>query len=253
MISSYRELRLPAGERRALLRGIIDRVKRLRDAGGARPVVVFDLDGTLMDNRPRVVAILHELAEAWKTRHPEAAERCRGATPEDVVYGFADNLRKLGVTEEELHDAGFTFWKERFFTDHHQRHDVGVAGAREFVSACWDAGAIVVYLTGRDLPNMALGAFASLRDLGFPIGRIGTELVVKPTFEQPDGDFKREVAPVLGRLGEVVGVFDNEPVNCNVLLAAHPGCASVFLDTQHAPDPPPLDARVSVVESFEME
>jgi len=251
--SSFVDRRLPPSERAALLRGLVSRVTEVRASSGPRPVLVFDLDGTLMDNRPRVVAILHELGEAWRSKHPEAAERCRRATPEDIVYGFADNMRRLGVTEEELHDAGFTFWKERFFTDDHQRHDVAVAGAREFVQAVWKAGAVVVYLTGRDLPNMALGAFASLRDLGFPIGRVGTELVVKPSFEQPDGEFKQAVAPELARLGEVVAVFDNEPINCNVLLEAHPRSVSVFLDTQHAPDPPALDPRVRVVGSFEME
>ena len=113
-----------------------------------------------------------------------------------------------------------------------------------------DAGAVIVYLTGRDLPNMALGSFASLRDLGFPIGVIGTELVVKPTFEMPDAEFKREVAPELKRLGKVIAAFDNEPANVNLFLETHPDCAAVFLDTQYAPNPIALDARVEVIDSF---
>lgn len=248
---TFEARRLSRGQQSALFARIIDRTRLLAHGTGPRPVLVFDLDGTLMDNRPRVVAILHELAEHWSARHPEAAERCRTARPEDIVYGFGDNLRKLGVSDAELHDAGFLFWRERFFTDHHQRHDVGVAGAREFVLAAHRAGGIIVYLTGRDLPNMALGAFASLRDLGFPIGVVGTELVVKPAFEIPDADFKRDVAPELARLGVVVASFDNEPGNCNALLHAYPESEAVFLDTQYAPNPPPLDPRVSVVRSFE--
>ena len=64
--------------------------------GGPRPVLVFDLDGTLMDNRPRVVAILHELAGHWETRLPNESFLCKRATPEHIGYGFHDNLARLG-------------------------------------------------------------------------------------------------------------------------------------------------------------
>lgn len=249
MSTPFLPRRLAPAARTALLRSIVDRVRA--QAGPA--VVVFDLDGTLMDNRPRVVAILHELAEHWEARHPEAAERCSRASVEDIGYGFVDNLRRLGVQGAALHEEGFAFWKQRFFRDPHVRHDVEVAGARAFAQAVHDAGAIVVYLTGRDLPNMALGSFASLRDLGFPIGVIGTELVVKPRFETPDHEFKQSVAPELRRLGSVVASFDNEPANVNIFLSAHPESVGVFLDTQYAPDPPALDPRAHVIHTFEMD
>ena len=246
----YSPRRLPPAERSALLLRILDQVRALR-AARAPAVIVFDLDGTLLDNRPRVVAILHELGEHWRGLHPEAAACCARAEPDGIVYGIGENLRRLGVADPLLHKEGFTFWKDRFFADPHIRHDVEVLGARAFAWACHEAGAVLVYLTGRDLANMALGSFASLRDLGFPIGIIGTELVVKPRFETPDVVFKRAVAPELSRLGTVVASFDNEPANVHVFLEAHPDSLGVFLDTQHAPDPPPLDPRVAVIESFE--
>ncbi len=222
-------------------------------AEGAPAVVVFDLDGTLLDNRPRVVAILHELGEHWRPRYPDAAASCARAEPGTIVYGIAECLRRLGVTDPALHGEGFEFWRARFFADAQIRHDVAVRGAQAFARACHHAGAIVVYLTGRDLGGMALGSFASLRDLGFPIGIIGTELVVKPAFETPDVVFKRAVAPELARLGTVVASFDNEPANVHVFVEAYPAALGVLLDTQHAPDPPPLDPRVAVIDTFEME
>lgn len=250
MSTPYTHQRLASAERSQLLNSIIERAG---DRAGGPSVVVFDLDGTVMDNRPRVVAILRELAEEWRRKHPEAAARIAEAQPEHIVYGFQDNLRRFGVLDEALHSFGFEFWKARFFNDPHIRHDVEVPGARDFVRACHEAGATVVYLTGRDLPNMALGSFASLRDLGFPIGVIGSELVVKPAFEIPDTEFKRGVAPALSRLGRVIAAFDNEAANCNLFVEHHPACASVFLDTQCAPNPPPLDPRVKVIHSFERE
>jgi hypothetical protein len=243
--------RLSAQDRAALLGRILERIREHATKNPA--VVVFDLDGTLMDNRPRVVAILHELAEHWRAKHPEASARCSRAAPDDIVYGFIENLRKLGVEGSTLHEEGLAFWKARFFADPHVKHDVEVSGARTYAKACHEAGAVVVYLTGRDLPNMALGSFASLRDLGFPIGRVGTELVVKPTFEMPDVDFKRSVLPELRRVGSVVAAFDNEPANVNLFIDAFPACAGVFLDTQYAPNPPPLDDRAHVIHSFELQ
>jgi hypothetical protein len=241
---------LPLPQSSALLLELLERVSRRSTE--RTPVMVFDLDGTLMDNRPRVVAILHELAEEWRRSKPDAAMLASEARPERVVYGFAENMRRLGIHDEALHDEALSFWKDRFFADAHIRHDVEVPGAAAYVRACYEAGATIVYLTGRDLPNMALGSFASLRDRGFPIGVVGTELVVKPRFETPDAEFKRAVAPALSRLGSVLAVFDNEPANTNLFLDVHPSCTSVFLDTQHAPSPPPLDDRVQVIENFEL-
>ncbi|APR83685.1 Hypothetical protein A7982_09034 [Minicystis rosea] len=251
MSTPFLPRRLDPAARSALLRRIIDRVREQSRTSPA--VVVFDLDGTLMDNRPRVVAILHELAEHWYARHPDAAACCARATDDDIGYGFVENLRRLGVQGTALHEEGFAFWKQRFFNDPHVRHDVEVKGARAFAHAVHEAGAVVVYLTGRDLPNMALGSFASLRDRGFPIGVIGTELVVKPRFETPDHVFKRSVAPDLSRLGKVIASFDNEPMNVNIFLEAHPGSIGVFLDTQYAPNPPDLDALAEVIHTFEMD
>lgn len=251
MSTPYLDKRLPPCDRRKLLDSILERISDRAGGGAPNGVVVFDLDGTLMDNRPRMVAILHELAEEWRRRHPDAAALLARARVDAMVYGFEENLRRLGVLDEALHAHGLEFWKQRFFNDPHIRHDVEVPGARDYVRACHDAGATIVYLTGRDLPNMALGSFASLRDLGFPIGVVGTELVVKPAFEMPDHDFKRDVAPSLSRIGRVIASFDNEPGNCNLFLEHHPSCASVLLDTQHAPDPPPLDPRVKIIDTFE--
>lgn len=242
---------MPAADRANLLRRVIERARE-RAAAGACPVIVFDLDGTLIDNRPRVVAILHELGEHWRERHPEAAARCRAATVDKIGYGVIENMERLGVQEEWLHEEGLDFWKARFFTDHYQVHDVELPGALAFAKACHDVGALLVYLTGRDLPGMALGTFKSLRDLGFPIGTMGAKLVTKPAFDIPDTEFKRSVARDIRRFGEVIAVFDNEPANCNLLLEAHPDCESVFVDSQHAPDPPDLDPRVHVIDNFEM-
>ncbi len=243
--SRHFDRRVASGERSGLLRRLVE--------GARRGAIVFDLDGTLLDNRPRVVRILNELADVWATKHPIAAERCRAATVEGVVYGLADNMRRLGVHEEPLIAEAFTFWRERFFYDAYMKYDTATPGAVAFVKACHEQGSLVVYLTGRDLPNMALGTFESLRDLGFPIGVPNTSLITKPTFEMPDTDFKLGVAPQLGLHCPVLASIDNEPANVNLFLQLHPESLGILIDTQHAPDPPELDPRAHVIDSFELD
>jgi beta-phosphoglucomutase-like phosphatase (HAD superfamily) len=248
----FRGRHLPSAERVALLRSVIARSAELARAGRS-PVVVFDLDGTLLDNRPRVAAIFRDLGHAWSERHPAIAGRLAETRPDDIVYGVDENLSAFGIEEPALRSEAASFWHARFFSDAYLGHDVALAGAVGFVRGCHEAGALVVYLTGRDLGNMALGTFASLRDLGFPIGVVGAELVTKPDFATPDGVFKRAVAPSLGRLGVVVAVFDNEPDNCHALLDAHDGAVAVLVDTLTAPNPPEPLAAVRVIDSFEHE
>src|SRR5580698_1445552 len=182
-------VRLAADHRRALFERILGRCERRW--GGAPPVVVFDLDGTLFDNRPRTCAILHELAAEWEGKEPQIAARLRSVQVADLAYFVSDSLGRFGITREDLVSEAMTFWRARFFADAHLRHDVEVPGAAAFARACYDRGATLVYLTGRDLPMMGLGTFASLRDVGFPIGVAGAELVLKPRFEMPDAEFKR--------------------------------------------------------------
>jgi hypothetical protein len=241
-------VRLPGPRRRSLFERILSRCER--GASAAVPVVVLDLDGTLLDNRPRTLAIFLELADEWAGTEPELSARLRAAKASELAYHMADSLAKLGITREDLVAQAVAFWRERFFADPHLHHDVEVPGASAFARSCYARGATLVYLTGRDLPLMGVGTFSSLRDLAFPIGVAGTELVLKPRADMPDAEFKRYEAPRLARVGTVVAAFDNEPENCNVFAAGYPDADSVFVDTQHLEGAPALLPAVSVIGDF---
>jgi hypothetical protein len=240
--------RLPPAEQHALMSRIVARSKSR--SGEPSPVVVFDLDGTLMDNRPRTLAILHELAQQLRTEAHDSADVFAAARAEELAYLLGDSLKKLGVEHPELVTRAEDFWRTRFFSDHYLKHDVAIEGSVELARACYEAGAVLVYFTGRDLPLMGLGSFQSLRDLGYPIGIVGTELVCKPDARIPDEEFKRAEGPKLRRVGRVIAAFDNEPGNCNAFVEMNPDADVVFVDTQHLPGAPPLDRRVHVVADF---
>ena len=186
-----------------------------------RPVVIFDLDGTLYDNRPRTIRILHAFAAALEHEHARDAAVIRALGPDDLSYLLDDTLLPRGVDKAVVERAK-RVWFSRFFTDAACADDVPVRGAVPFARACYDRGATVVYLTGRDIPGMLVGTVRTLRDDGFPIGVPRTELVFKPTFE-------------------------NEPGNCNMFRARWPDSHAVLVTTQHAPGAPALhDACVRV-------
>src|SRR5689334_667216 len=119
--------RLPSSERRALYQRIIARCAR---KPGERPaVVVFDLDGTLMDNRPRTTVILRELAAELKAEAHSSAEILAAARSEELAYLLGDSLKRLGVEHPDLIARAEAFWRERFFSDGYLRHDIAVPGS----------------------------------------------------------------------------------------------------------------------------
>ncbi len=218
---------------------------------GRAPVVVFDLDGTLFDNAPRTWQILVDFAE----QHGDAKLRVAlDALPRHgLPYLLKDTLALCGIDDDAFVKRARDFWFARFFTDAFQRFDEPVPGAVRFAQACFDAGATLVYLSGRDAPKMLVGCVESLRRHAFPVGVPRTAVVLKRAFEDDDLEFKRSALSFMDQLGDVVATFDNEPANCNLFQQHWPGGAHVFVHTTHAPDPPQLHAAVLRVTDLHLE
>ncbi len=217
---------------------------------GEVPVVVFDLDHTLFDNGPRTWSILCEFAE--KTSRFEFLERLRSGRATMLPYSMSEAMEMYGETDPAAHKEGLKFWFERFFTDSYIDRDIPLAGAVQYVKSCYGAGATVVYLTGRDAPNMLVGTAASLRSHGFPVGVAHTVMLLKPDFETPDVEFKADVVEFIRGLGAVVASFDNEPGNCNMFKKAYPDAVIGFFDPSKAPNGPALDAGIPTLTDFRL-
>jgi hypothetical protein len=152
--------------------------------------------------------------------------------------------------DDATQKAILAFWKKRFFSQEYQRFDVPLPGAVAFVRRLYDEGATVCYLTGRDYPGMGVGCLSSLHSFGFPASLMRTAMVLKPDFETPDLDFKRDALGFIDQLGTVVASFDNEPGNCNLFAERWPQALVGLADTSHAPGAPPLDAGVIRFDDF---
>jgi len=220
-------LRLAVSIDPTVLARVLERVRALPD-----PVVVFDLDSTLLDNKPRQARILREFGVARGI--PALAQ----ARPEHWVdWSLAHAMSNCGLDDDavarHIEDAK-RFWHERFFTSEYCRIDEAIAVARAYLEAVRAAGAAIVYCTGRH-EEMRAGTVDSFARLGFPLpDGARVQLLMKPRLELSDDDFKVDTYARLRGLGTIVAAFDNEPTHVNGYRAAFPDTIAVHLDTDHS-------------------
>ena len=216
-----------------------------------RPMVLFDLDGTLFDNRPRIGQILKEYAHAeLKGVRPEDERKLKSVQTEKIAYSLTETLKGLDVRDPAVINNASIFWSERFFQDDYLQYDTPTPGSVNFVRTLYSTGARIIYLTGRDSPRQLIGTVRALRDHGFPIGIQSTELIMKPTIQTQDAVFKQHVTNYLRHYGKVVAAFDNEPANANVYRRAFAQAKVILFDAPHSPNPPPLLAGIPTLGSF---
>jgi FMN phosphatase YigB (HAD superfamily) len=219
---------------------------RLRALPGS--VVVFDLDSTLLDNKPRQARILREFGQ----QHGIAA--LAAARPEHWVdWSIQRAMANAGLTIDEVArwaDAAKQFWRERFFTSEYCRDDEPIAGALAFLRDVVAAGAVIAYCTGRHEP-MRAGTVDNFKRLGYPVpDGARVHLLMKPVFELSDDDWKVESYARLKQLGAVVAVFDNEPTHVNGYRAGFPDATIVHLATDDSGRPVLLADGVVSIRDF---
>ena len=212
---------------RALLQEVLDRCRR----PGA--VVVFDLDSTLLDNKPRQARIMADYGQE------HGVPALAGSRREHWTGGwdFREAMRNAGLPEAEIEahvEPYRALWRERFFTSQYCPLDEPTPGAVVFVDAVRATGARVLYVTGRH-EGMRAGTLACFARVGLPRpDGDAVQLWMKPSVEEEDDHFKARVHAELPRAGEVVAVFDNEPTHVNDYRRSLPKALVIHLATDHS-------------------
>lgn len=219
---------------------------------GMRPLVVFDLDATLFDNRPRILKILEDITTEHDGKMPDSVKQViKSIEPVQMRYGVKDTLMDHGLEDKKWLDFFFQGWWERFFTNEYVVLDHPIAGAPEFIRKVNKAGGVVIYLTGRDTPGMRKGTLQSLEKHGFLMPDEKTlYLITKPAFEMDDREFKEDAIETLKKMGTVAAVFDNEPDLNNLMAKAFPDALHFFLNTMHSDHFSPLLPGIRVMNDF---
>ena len=203
---------------------------------GRVPILIFDIDSTLISTKPRNAAIAREFAELGAELHPAVSELST-CEAREMGWLVSDALRARGCDAPEVLDALMAHWFRRFFSGDILVHDVEVPGAVAFVQAMHEAGALIYYLTGRDAPVMGAGTVQSMHGLGFPMFRGRVVLHLKPNRSVGDKAYKRgALADVRSHRGPVVATFENDPGNANIFAEGFPEAIHVWMQTEWAPD-----------------
>ena len=91
-----------------------------------------------------------------------------------------------------------------------------------------------MYLTGRDVPRMSEGTERSLKNHAFPLDGQVSRMVLKPQANLDDAEFKLEVIRDCESRYDRIWLFENEPVNLNLIARECPQVGLVFIDTTHS-------------------
>ncbi len=199
---------------------------------GARGTVLFDLDSTLLDNRPRQARILREFA-AHRAVTPLLA-----CAPEHFDgWSLKTPMRVCGLSEPEvetLEPQAKSFWRDRFFTSEYCIDDVAMAGAVRFVGEVQLSGARIIYCTGRH-PAMRQGTIDCFAREGFPLpDEERVSLLMKPQFDMHDDDWKLIARDQIAERGQLIAAFDNEPTHINTYREQFPDALCVHLLTDES-------------------
>ena len=225
---------------------VLERVlARVRAEPGS--VVVFDLDSTVLDNKPRQARILREFGAAHGIAKLAAVRNEHW-----VDWSITRAMANAGLDADEVArwaEAAKQFWRERFFTSEYCRDDEPIAGAHDYLAAVAAAGGLIAYCTGRHEP-MRAGTVENFTRLGYPLPGDRVQLLMKPVFELSDDDWKLEAFARLKQLGAVVGVFDNEPTHVNGYRAGFPEATVVHLATDDSGRPVQLAEGIVSIKDF---
>lgn len=195
-------------------------------------MLAFDLDSTLLDNRPRQAAIVQKFAR--ERGHPALSGFDAGHL--HTGFDMREALVRHGLSAEEVERFLVDFrpyWREQFFTSDACRIDVPVRGAPDYLQRTAATGAQVVYVTARPEP-MRPGTLDVLGRHRFPLPGERVELWMNADPAVSDEGFKRGTHRHLADRGKVLAAFDNEPGHANDYRASFPESTVFLLTTGHS-------------------
>lgn len=221
-----------------LLRQILVKIGE-NQAQGLKSLVVFDLDSTLFDVSPRLQQILHDFAfnPENKKKFPESVEVLKTVEMQRSDWGIRNAMMRSGLANHssEFHMAVKQYWIDSFFTNHYLHYDKPYEGAAEFVQKVEQAGAKIVYLSGRDHAGMAKGTIEVLQKWNFPYDEKNSSIALKPQKGMDDAEFKKDWFLAIPRNAyEQVWFFENEPLNVQAIREHFDHIDIVFFESTHA-------------------
>ena len=217
---------------------VLDKVlSAVKENTREKPVVIMDLDSTVIEVAHRTRKIMLESIGPLSTLLPPiVVEKVSTLHHKQMGFSVGDTLANIGISlstpeMKAAHDLIKSYWWKKFFTNDYLSVDLPYEGSVKFCQDLHMAGAHITYLTARDAPGMKTGTEKSLVAHGFPFNLERTTLLMKPTVEMEDHEYKVSACREIRELGMVVASFENEPKNYCELKNNFPNALHVFVDT----------------------
>ena len=232
---------------------IFNRIRDLAINKGTHPLVVFDLDSTLFDVAPRLEKSLIDIASesVIKEKFPNVIPFFKNIKTRRQDWGFVEVLRRAGVDHDhhELFHTVRQLWIEKFFSNEYIHFDVPYDGSAAFVQKIRQLKVPIVYLTGRDYFRMEQGSREVLLKWNFPLDDETCKLVMKPERSMDDALFKRDwIREHIDSTKKSLFLFENEPVNINLVSKHFPDVELVFFDSTHSRKETAADEIATLVD-----
>lgn len=154
---------------------------RARVANGEKVKVVFDLDNTIWDNRPRTT----ELARRFDAER--GTNLFDGLTLDQVGKDGYETAINAGLTREQAKEFS-KYWRQHAYSDEMNQFDAPLAEIDDLAKQAQEAGAEVIYLTARPEEERA-GTLGNLERMGLP-NADSAHLIMKPTEREPSAPYK---------------------------------------------------------------
>ncbi len=200
---------------------------------------IFDLDSTLYDLTDRKQQILLRFLSQHENIAKYSGE-CKKLKKIEVrknEFGIDEALTRVGISAKEnpeFYKIVYAYWIDYFFHNDFLKFDTTFPGAVEYVQKILNLGATIIYLSGRDVPRMMTGTLLSLENSGFPIKKANIEVCLKSHSSVSDHQFKLDFMIALQSKYKEVWLFENEPVNINLIEKHCPSIKFVFIDSNHS-------------------
>jgi phosphoglycolate phosphatase-like HAD superfamily hydrolase len=237
---------------------VVENQMRQAQSRDLKPVTIFDLDETLLDSRERALRVFMDIAlsvcvfRRFREECKYLLRSCKSRSEPIRSYVlYPDRILRddFKVEDEAFIRAITPLYLEAYLSSAYCRDDQEIGGASAYVGRLFKAGSHIVYLTGRNRPNMEEGTLEALSRLGFPLGA-STTLLMKPDPQMDDRAYKKSALEQISRLGSVVAAFDNEPAHLTAIEERFPDAILGFVETVHSDGSGPLPSSAFRVRDF---
>lgn len=221
---------------------------------GYQPIVVFDLDDTLLDTKPRRLRVLTDFLNLPDTvkNFPAEVARIRPLLSVSIIEkGWQKTLQPLGIKNKNFMQKLSRFSRKHLMSYQYLSRDVAIPGAVNFVRTVLNSGGMVVYITAR-FGYLNNATMTALRDCGFPLpdGKM-VYLYMNPGTYQNTVEYKSAILDMVDEMGCVAGGFENEPENINLFKRKYPSARMMFLHTLHSgPEPPEVLPGIPFITDY---